>query len=63
MKFSLGQTSVKDDPTGFTGTVTARIEYLGGDVQYRVEALSHDGKEVKSEWFHESRLSAAAPAP
>lgn len=47
-----------DRITGFSGTVTARIEYMGGDVQFLVEN-AFDCK-LQGEWFRESRLEVPA---
>lgn len=47
---------VKDTITGFIGVVTARVEYFGGKVDFRVEAPVADGK-LNSEWFPEQRLT------
>lgn len=49
--------SAKCIVTGFTGTVTAKIEYLYGDTQYLLETPSHDAKEVKSMWVTHNRCS------
>jgi hypothetical protein len=46
---------VKDSITGFTGTATARAEYLNSTPSIRVTTL-HEGKIVE-EWMDESRLS------
>ena len=56
-KYELGST-VKDTITGFKGTVTARVEYISGYANYRVEPnhLATDGKVIKGEWFDEARL-------
>jgi len=47
--FKLGE-KVKDTVTGFKGTITARIEYLNGCIQYCVEPKV--GKEMKMEKHH-----------
>lgn len=46
-----------DSVTGFTGTVTAKAQYLSSPGQIRLEALV-DGKPV-SEWFEENRICGA----
>jgi len=48
-KFKLGD-DIKDTVTGFRGTITARIEYLNGCIQYCVEPKV--GKEMKMEKHH-----------
>ena len=53
-KFALGD-QVKDKITGFTGTVTARAEYIGGQVTYLVEAPMI-GAEKRSDWIDQARL-------
>jgi hypothetical protein len=46
---------VRDNITGFEGTVTGRAEYLNGCVRYQVEAGSKDG--IPHEyWLDEDRL-------
>lgn len=52
----------RDIVTGFTGTITARVEYLGAQPRYRVEACDHNGKPIE-EWFDEGRLSTNDAAP
>lgn len=55
-KFRL-KDEVKDTVTGFKGTITARIEYLNGCIQYCVEPKV--GKEMKMEkhhWVDEAQL-------
>jgi hypothetical protein len=51
---------VRDTITGFEGTATARIEYLGGWVELRVEA-SNAGKD-ESKWIPLARLALATDA-
>lgn len=53
--FTLGS-KARDTVTGFTGTVTARAEYLQGATQVRLERLDNDGK-LSAEWFDENRLA------
>ena len=45
---------VKDVVTGITGMATARIEYVFGDPQIRIE-LVVDGKPVEV-WYAENRV-------
>ncbi len=54
---------VTDPITGFTGTATARAEYLDTRVLVLVEARNPG--EVKERWIMETRLVAAdsIPAP
>ena len=48
---------VKDKITGFTGIVTARINYLTGCDRYAVTPpVDKDGKVRDGEWFDEGRL-------
>lgn len=57
-------TKVTDRISGFTGTATARTEYLYGCVRVLVEPVGlHDGKPVEGQWFDEQRLSTASDAP
>ncbi len=46
-------TKVKDTITGFTGLVTARVEYIDQPPTVRVEALVN-----VSEWLVETRVAA-----
>lgn len=47
----------KDKITDFKGTVTARIEYLNGCVQYCLKpTVDKDGKSRDGEWFDESQI-------
>lgn len=42
----------KDKISGFTGVVVARIDYLTGCTQYRLQPQSlHEGKPVDGFWF------------
>lgn len=46
-----------DQVTGFTGTVTARCEYLSGCIQYCLNPrVNKDGEKQESHWFDEDRL-------
>lgn len=57
----LGRT-VTDTITGYTGTATARIEFLTGCIQYCVTArIDRDGKLPDPVYFDESRLSIVDP--
>lgn len=48
---------VVDEVTGFSGMATARIEYLTGCVQYKVQPMGlFEGKIVESEWLDAQRL-------
>ena len=51
---SLGD-EVRDTVTGYTGTVTARSEYLQGTTRCAVESY-RDGK-MTCEWIDEGRLA------
>ena len=51
----------KDAITGFKGTLTARIEYITGRIQYEVTPqVGSDGSSQKAEWVDESRLEKTA---
>jgi len=55
-KFQLGE-KVKDRVTGFKGTITARIEYLNGCLQYCVEPkVGKEGKMEKAQYVDEGQL-------
>jgi len=55
-KFKLGE-KVKDIITGWKGTVTARIEYLNGCLQYCVESkVDKEGKIKKAPYIDEGQL-------
>jgi hypothetical protein len=55
--YQLG-TKVVDIVSGFTGTVTARAEYLGGPVMLEVTPpVKDDGSLPDPQWFYEARLS------
>lgn len=50
----------KDSATGFAGTATAHIRYLGGDEQVQLATAKSDTNEgVSSEWFAVNRVSPA----
>ncbi len=55
--------SVKDQITGFAGTITARTEYLNGCLQYCVKPtkLKKDGTMPEAEWFDEQQLDLVKP--
>ena len=54
--FELGD-KVKDTVTGFKGTITARIEYLNGCLQYCVEPkVGKEGKVEKHYYVDEGQL-------
>ena len=55
-RFKLGE-KVKDTITGFKGTVTARIEYLNGCLQYCIEPrVGKEGKVEKVQYVDEGQL-------
>lgn len=47
---------VRSSVSGFSGTVTAKCEYLHGSTTYAVTAPEPLNGEVKTEWFAESEL-------
>lgn len=50
---------MNDKVTGFTGTVTGRVEYLTGCRQYLVQPrVGEKGKYPDAHWFDEDRLEA-----
>lgn len=50
----------RDTATGFVGTATAEIRYLGGDHQVLLEVAKADlSTGVSSEWFRIGRLTTA----
>lgn len=56
MKFNFG-TTVRDNITGFTGVITARVEYMNGCVQYGVLPLKlKDGVVQDEYWLDEGRI-------
>ena len=55
-KFRLGE-KVKDNVTGFKGTVISRIEYLNGCLQYCVDPkVGKEGKMDKAHYIDEGQL-------
>lgn len=55
-KFALGS-KVRDGLTGFTGVITARVDYLTGPNRYQIEQAAEAGKShVEAQWFDEPRL-------
>lgn len=55
-KFKLGE-KVKDRVTGFKGTITSRIEYLNGCLQYCVEPkVGKEGKKMDYQYVDEGQL-------
>ena len=57
-KINTGSKAV-DKLTGFAGTVTARIEYITGCIQYQLQPYGlKEGKVIEPQWFDESRLDA-----
>ena len=55
--------TVKDKVTNYTGMVTARIEFLGGCIQYKVERTVGTDKELApSHYFDEDRLQVIRKA-
>jgi hypothetical protein len=56
MKYELGQ-KAKDVVTGFTGTITARADYLTGCKQYCVTPrVKPDGEYPNGVWLDEDRI-------
>ena len=50
-------TKYKDAITGYTGTATARAEYLYDNPNIKLESSEmKDGKLVEAVWFNEQRL-------
>ena len=49
---------VQDNISGFTGIVTARIEYLNGEISFGVapKSLTKDGARLSVEWFDATQL-------
>ena len=53
----------KDKISGFTGVVVARIDYITGCVQFRLQPQSlHEGKPVDAFWFDEMCLQLCPEA-
>lgn len=46
---------VKDKITGYSGTTTARAEYITGETRYLVESVDSTGRPTEF-WYDESRL-------
>lgn len=46
---------VKDKVTGYTGTITAKAEYLTGETRYLVENVDSTDRPIEF-WYDESRL-------
>ena len=64
-KIKLGSV-YKDKVTGFTGTATARTEYLNGCVQFMLESrVEKEGEKPNGLWVDEAQLEEvkANPAP
>jgi len=60
---TLGQTVI-DTVTGFKGTVTSRVKYLNGCIQYCITPpVDKEGKLSKYEYIDESQLEIIAPKP
>lgn len=56
MEFTLGNT-LRDKVTGFTGTATARIQYINGCIQYcLLPKVDKDGKYVDGIYIDVQRL-------
>ena len=54
----------KDKITGFSGTITAKCEYLTGCTQYLLQpGTDKDGKYVDGRWMDEDRLEAIEADP
>lgn len=64
MTHSLMGKKVKDTVTGFTGIVTAVVEYISGCVQLGIQpVVDKDGKKMDSEYFDEQRVEAIDKNP
>ncbi len=46
---------MKDKITGYSGTVTAKAEYITGETRYLVESVDCTGRPTEF-WYDESRL-------
>jgi len=56
MKFELGK-KVKDEITGFTGTITGYVQYLTGCDQYLIAPkVDKEGKPIEGRWYDENRI-------
>ena len=49
-----------DNISGFSGVATARAVYLDGDVQAQLTSQGTYRGEIRTTWFHPSRLMRAA---
>lgn len=58
MRIELGK-KYRDEVTGFTGTATARFEYLNGCVRYQLDAPSSKEDGIQELVFDEQRLLLA----
>jgi len=60
----LGQ-KVTDPITGFTGTATAKTEYIDGNVNVLVEpqGMQESGAPLQSCWINQQRLRIASEVP
>lgn len=48
---------LQDTVTGFRGIATAKVEYIGGMVSYRLESkCNNKTPESQSDWYRDSRL-------
>ncbi len=58
-------TYVRDKVTGFEGTVTGRVEYLGGFPELRVEPVFTPGEKAsEARWLAEQRaILWSSPSP
>ena len=58
MEIKLGD-KAEDQITGFQGTVTAKIQYLTGCVQYKLEprGLQQNGNPIEGQWCDEGVLT------
>ena len=55
MEVTLGEI-VSDQVTGYVGRVTARCEYLSGQVRCEVTSANLSDGKIVEEWFDETRL-------
>jgi len=56
-KIQIGDTA-KDNVTGFNGLVDAKIDYLTGCTQFRIQPRElKEGKIQEAVWFDENRLT------
>jgi len=54
--FELGM-KARDTVTGYSGTVTAKCEYLGAEARICLERVDKDG-DLKEQWFPVGRVGA-----